>query len=297
MTSNRLATLAVAVLLCANTNLHAANPQIRITTNAGIVEAELFADKAPMTVNSILQSVDSGFYTNTLFHRVINNFMIQGGGYATDYTKKPTTSVIQNEAYNGLKNQKGTLAMARTGNPHSASTQFFINVRDNKDLDFEIAPHGPLNTVRQSQYGVQDARSGRLATITCRGHRISRDTLKRAKESDSNDKDNGFVCLMQAILNDNSYSIDTELKSCLAVIGTLKQSGELGKEQTCSDYVNVRHQAIKLVHMRWGYTVFGKITKGYDIVEKIKNAETGPAGPFRRDAPKEQIIIQTIERI
>ncbi|MCW8963188.1 MAG: peptidylprolyl isomerase [Gammaproteobacteria bacterium] len=102
---------------------------------------------------------------------------------------------------------------------------------------------------------------------------------------------------MRAILNDNSYSLDSELKRCLAQIDTLKQSGTLGKDQTCSDYVNNRHQGIKLVHLRWGYAVFGKVTRGYDVVEAIENTETGPVFPFRQDAPKEPVIIQSIERI
>lgn len=288
--------ITASILLGASVNLHAANPHILITTNLGVIEAELFADKSPATVNSILQYTDNGFYTDTMFHRVINNFMIQGGGYTTDYKKKPTLAAVQNESYNGIKNLKGTLAMARTGDPHSATTQFFINVRDNQSLDFEIAPYGPRNTVRRSQYGIQDPVSGRLSTTNCRGQRITRNTLQQAQASDSKE-DQGYICLMRAILNDNSYSIDSELKSCLSEIDTLKQSGKLGKDQTCSEHISARHQALKLVHVRWGYTVFGKVISGYDIVEKIKNAETGPAGIFRKDAPLEPVIIQSIQRI
>lgn len=284
------------LLLCTSTALYAANPQIRITTNLGVIDVELYADKAPQTVKNILEYVDHDFYTDTVFHRVIDNFMIQGGGYTTDYQKKATNTMIQNEAYNGLKNQKGTLAMARTSAPHSASSQFFINVRDNQFLDFELAPYGPLNTVRQSQLGIQDPSSGRIATTNCRGKRITRDSLKEAQKT-ADSEDGGYICLMRAIMNDNTYSLDGELKSCLSVIDTLKQSGKLGKDQTCSDYVNNRHKAIKLVHVRWGYTVFGKVTRGYAVVEKIEGSETGPAGPFRQNAPKEPVIIQSIKRI
>jgi len=283
-------------MFCASGPLQAANPQIRITSDLGVIDVELFADKAPQTVSNILEYVDNDFYTDTIFHRVIDNFMIQGGGYTTDYQKKATNKMIQNEAYNGLKNQKGTLAMARTSAPHSASAQFFINVGDNQFLDFEIAPYGPLNTVRQSQLGIQDPSSGRIATTNCRGQKITRDTLKQAQKS-ADSEDRGYICLMRAIMNDNTYSLDSELKSCLSVIDTLKQSGKLGKDQTCSDYINNRHMAIKLVHVRWGYTVFGKVTHGYEVVEKIKALETGPAGPFRQNAPKEPVIIQSIKRI
>jgi len=284
------------LLLCLSGPLSAANPQIRITTNHGAIDVELYADKAPATVNNILAYVDSGFYTDTLYHRVIPGFMIQGGGYTADYKKKKTQAAIQNEAYNGLKNRRGTLAMARTGDPHSASSQFFINVSDNQFLDFEIAPYGPLNTVRQSQLGIKDAHSGRISTKDCRGKRITRNSLKQAQES-GNNENKGYVCLMRAILNDDTYSLDSELKSCLSQIETLKQSGKLGNDQTCSDYINMKHQAIKLVHVRWGYTVFGKVINGYDIVEAIEKVQTGPAGAFRKDAPKDQVIIQSIQRI
>jgi cyclophilin family peptidyl-prolyl cis-trans isomerase len=296
MKVSRLILLFTSYLLLCTSTAYAANPQIRITTNLGVIDVELYADKAPQTVKNILDYVDNDFYTDTIFHRVIDNFMIQGGGYTADYQKKAANALVQNEAYNGLKNQKGTLAMARTSDPHSASAQFFINVRDNHFLDFELAPYGPLNTVRQSQLGIQDSTSGRIATTNCRGQRITRDTLKAAQKS-ADSEDHGYICLMRAILNDNAYSLDGELKSCLSVIDTLKQSGKLGKDQTCSDYVNNRHMAIKLVHVRWGYTVFGKVTHGYNVVEKIKGSETGPAGPFRQNAPKEPVIIQSIKRI
>ena len=287
---------ALVLLLCIGAPANAANPQVRISTNLGDIDVELFPDKAPRTVKNILEYVDSNFYNNTLFHRVISNFMIQGGGYGPDFKKKSTHPAIPNEAYNGLKNQKGTLAMARTSDPHSATSQFFINVGDNRFLDFESAPFGPLNTVRQGKLGIKDAASGRISTNNCLGQRITRDTLKKANESGNNDK-NGYVCLMQAILNDPSYSVDSQLSSCLQKIQALKQTGKLGKDQTCSDYINNRHQAITLIHVRWGYTVFGKVIKGYKVVDSIKATETGSAGPFRKDAPKEPVIIQSIQRL
>ena len=111
------------------------NPQVRIETNQGEIVLELYPAKAPKTVANFLQYVDEGFYSNTIFHRVIENFMIQGGGFAPDYARKETHASIINEANNGLKNERGTLAMARTSEPHSASAQFFINVTNNDSLN------------------------------------------------------------------------------------------------------------------------------------------------------------------
>lgn len=109
---------------------------IRIKTNYGTMVAELYPDKAPATVANFLRYAQSGFYDNTLFHRVIPNFMIQGGGLEPGMYMKPNEAPIQNEAANGLKNEKFTLAMARTPDPHSATSQFFINVADNAFLDY-----------------------------------------------------------------------------------------------------------------------------------------------------------------
>ena len=97
---------------------------------------ELDEAKAPLTVANFLAYVDSGFYNDTIFHRVISGFMIQGGGLTADLTKKETRDPVQNEAKNGLKNMRGSIAMARTGDPHSATAQFFINHRDNANLDY-----------------------------------------------------------------------------------------------------------------------------------------------------------------
>lgn len=109
---------------------------VKLHTNFGVITLELDAAKAPATVANFLQYVNDGFYNNTIFHRVIDNFMIQGGGFEPDMSQKPTRDTIQNEADNGLKNDKYTIAMARTPDPHSATAQFFINVADNDFLNF-----------------------------------------------------------------------------------------------------------------------------------------------------------------
>jgi peptidyl-prolyl cis-trans isomerase B (cyclophilin B) len=109
---------------------------IKLSTNHGDIVIELDHDKAPKTAANFEQYVRDGHYDGTLFHRVIDGFMIQGGGMDTGFRQKPTRAPIENEAKNGLKNQTGTIAMARTNDPHSASSQFFINVADNGFLDY-----------------------------------------------------------------------------------------------------------------------------------------------------------------
>lgn len=111
------------------------NPQVVLETSKGKMVVELYSTKAPKTVENFLGYVESGFFDGTIFHRVIPNFMIQGGGFAADMTRKETRAPIQNEADNGLKNERGTLAMARTGDPHSATAQFFINSVNNDFLN------------------------------------------------------------------------------------------------------------------------------------------------------------------
>ena len=108
---------------------------ILITTTVGAMTLELDADNAPKTVENFLSYVSNGFYDGTIFHRVINNFMVQGGGFTADMEQKATQAPIENEANNGLKNGHGTIAMARTQDPHSATAQFFINVQDNDFLN------------------------------------------------------------------------------------------------------------------------------------------------------------------
>ena len=111
------------------------HPVVRLTTSLGEIEIELFEDKAPKTTANFLAYVKAGHYDGTIFHRVINGFMAQGGGFTPDMQQKPTKSPVENEADNGLKNEAYTVAMARTQDPHSASAQFFINVKNNDFLD------------------------------------------------------------------------------------------------------------------------------------------------------------------
>jgi len=165
----------------------AAYPRVEITTSLGAIVVELDRTKAPVTVDNFLRYVRDGYYNGTIFHRVIKDFMIQGGGFTRDFQRKPTRAPIKNEANNGLSNRRGTVAMARTGDPHSATAQFFINVTDNQYLDFR-AP-------------------------TPRG---------------------------------------------------------------------------------WGYTVFGKVIRGMDVVERIEKLKTGPGGPFAQDVPRRTVVIEKI---
>jgi len=162
--------------------------KVRISTSAGDIEAELYADKAPKTVANFLQYVNDKHYDGTVFHRVIAGFMVQGGGYDAQYKEKKTRAPVQHEGRQslaaGLKNTTGTLAMARTNDPQSATSQFFINVVDN------------------------------------------------------------------AFLDPNFQS--------------------------------------------FGYTVFGKVTSGMDVVQKIRNTPTGAGGPFPTDVPRTPVVIQSI---
>ncbi|PWB44594.1 MAG: cyclophilin [Rhodocyclales bacterium] len=114
---------------------------VKLHTNFGTIVLELDTAKAPETVKNFLAYVEAGHYDNTIFHRVIDGFMIQGGGFEPGMSQKPTNAPIQNEAANGLKNDRYTIAMARTGDPHSATAQFFINVKDNAFLN-HTAPSG-----------------------------------------------------------------------------------------------------------------------------------------------------------
>jgi len=115
--------------------------QVKLSTSHGAITLKLDAEKAPKTVANFLAYVEAGHYDNTVFHRVIKNFMIQGGGMEPGMNQKPCRAPIENEAANGLKNKRGTVAMARTNDPHSATAQFFINTVDNDFLDFK-APSG-----------------------------------------------------------------------------------------------------------------------------------------------------------
>jgi len=130
----RIALAACTVLLAGNL-FAAENPRVLLTTSLGEIELELEAEKAPISVENFLGYVDSGFYDGTVFHRVIPGFMVQGGGFGEGLNQKPTKAPIKNEADNGLHNVRGTVAMARTQNVNSATSQFFINHRDNDFLD------------------------------------------------------------------------------------------------------------------------------------------------------------------
>ena len=166
-----------------------ADPVVEVVTNHGTFTITLDPAKAPKSVENFLAYVDAKHYDGTVFHRVISNFMIQGGGYDQALEKRSTRAPIQNEADNGLKNTRGTVAMARTGDPHSATAQFFVNVTDNAFLD---------HTAKDGQ--------------------------------------------------------------------------------------------------GWGYAVFGKVTDGMDVVDKIKNVKTGSMGPFSKDAPADLVIIKQVRR-
>lgn len=133
----RLVALAILAFgFAAIASAQTPNPRVSLKTNQGEIVVELDAAKAPKSVDNFLQYVKSGQYDGTIFHRVIDNFMIQGGGYTTELTSKGgLRPPVQNEADNGLSNMRGTLSMARTMDPHSATSQFFINVSDNKALD------------------------------------------------------------------------------------------------------------------------------------------------------------------
>jgi peptidyl-prolyl cis-trans isomerase B (cyclophilin B) len=128
--------LLLALLVTAGGPAWAANPRVKLETTQGVLVLELTPRLAPRTVDNFLQYVKDGFYDGTLFHRVIKGFMIQGGGLTETMERKPTRDPIENEAANGLKNRRGSIAMARTGDPHSATAQFFINTVDNPSLDF-----------------------------------------------------------------------------------------------------------------------------------------------------------------
>lgn len=165
-------------------------PNVLLETDHGNIEIALDEEKAPKSVANFLAYVDAKHYDGTIFHRVIKGFMAQGGGYDSSYEKRPVRDAVPNEADNGVKNTRGTVAMARTSDPHSATAQFFVNVVDNGFLDH------------------------------------------------------------------------TEKSS----------SG-------------------------WGYTVFGKVVDGMDVVDKIVSVPTGAAGPFAKDAPQTPVVIKSARRV
>jgi cyclophilin family peptidyl-prolyl cis-trans isomerase len=180
--------LAIALLLAsAGAHAQSARPQaVRVTTNMGEFVIELNAERAPLTVANFLRYVNEGFYSGTLIHRVVGNFVIQGGGHAAaDYKLKPTHEPVVNESGNGLQNKRGTVGLARSSGPHSGNSQFYVNIADNPDLD-------PLPA-------------------------------------------------------------------------------------------------------RWGYTVFGRVISGMDVVDRIGVVPTGTSGPLKSEAPLQPVIIEKIE--
>lgn len=137
--THRFYYFSLAILLCflGETAMSADESMVRLQTNMGAIAIKLDRENAPATVANFLEYVRDGFYDATLFHRVIDGFMVQGGGFGPGMRKKPTRPPIENEADNGLSNTAGTIAMARTADPHSATSQFYINVVDNPFLDFK----------------------------------------------------------------------------------------------------------------------------------------------------------------
>lgn len=178
---------AVAMLFALSTSSWGAapKPQVRLATTMGDIIIELDMERAPQTVNNFLTYLQFGSYNGTLFHRVIPGFVIQGGGFSPDLQRVPTQAPVKNESKGGLSNLAGTIAMARTSDPHSATNQFYINLRDNTALDFG---------------------------------------------------------------------------------GRADPSG-------------------------WGYTVFGRVVEGMDVVRKISTVRTGAKGPFRSDVPVDNVVV------
>lgn len=192
-------------------------PRVQLNTSAGAFVVELYPDKAPKTVANFLQYVKDKHYDGTIFHRVIENFMVQGGGFDAAYAEKKTRPPVEHEgqaalAKGGLKNVVGTLAMARTNDPQSATAQFFINVKDNAFLDPVVIPPG--DPVPSFEY----------------------------------------------------------------------------QNRT---YKNIPRNQLTSSPMLFGYTVFGKVVEGMDVVAKIKVMPTGAGGPFPTDVPKTPIVINS----
>jgi peptidyl-prolyl cis-trans isomerase A (cyclophilin A) len=217
MTRRQLAGLTLTLGLSAAAGLAAAQeaPKVKFTTTAGEIVVEVYPDKAPKTVENFLQYVKDKHYDGTIFHRVIENFMVQGGGFDASYVQKPTRPPVSHEgqqalAKGGPKNVTGTLAMARTNDPNSASAQFFINVKDNAFLDPVVIPPG--DPVPRFEF------QGRV-------------------------------------------------------------------------YENVPRSQLLASPQLYGYTVFGKVVSGMEVVNKIKSLPTGAGGPFGSDVPKTPVVI------
>ncbi len=163
--------LVLLSVFCLAFSAHAANPQVELKTSQGVIVVELDTQKAPKTVENFLLYVKDGFYNGTVFHRVIDSFMIQGGGFTADMKQKNPRAPIQNEAKNGLRNVAGSISMARTSDPHSASAQFFINLANNAALDYPSRDgwgYAVFGKVVQGQDVVQ--KIGKVATGNAAGH-------------------------------------------------------------------------------------------------------------------------------
>jgi peptidyl-prolyl cis-trans isomerase A (cyclophilin A) len=221
--TRRVAALALgaAVTLAALSAAAQEAPRVKFNTSAGEFVVEVYPDKAPKTVANFLQYVKDKHYDGTVFHRVIDNFMVQGGGYDVNYVQKPTRPPVQHEgqdalAKGGPRNVVGTLAMARTSDPHSASSQFFINVKDNAFLDPVVIPPG--------------------------------DPVPR-----------------------------------------FEHKGRV--------YENVPRDQLVYSPQLYGYTVFGKVVSGMDVINKMKTTPTGAGGPFPSDVPRTPIVIRSAELV
>lgn len=215
--TRRCALGLASVILLGGPALAEDTPKVKFGTTAGDFVVELYPDKAPRTVENFLQYVRDKHYDGTLFHRVISNFMVQGGGFDAAYVQKKTRAPVVHEgrealAKGGLRNVVGTLAMARTSDPHSATSQFFINVKDNDFLDPTLIPPG--DPVPKFEY------QGRT-------------------------------------------------------------------------YVNTPRANLLNAPQLYGYTVFGKVISGMDVINKIKLMPTGEGGPFPTDVPKTPIFINS----
>ena len=185
---NRKYMPALILTLFAVGTMRAANPEVVIETSYGSITVELFVDKAPISVKNYLQYVDDKHFDGTIFHRVIENFMIQGGGFEPGMKERKSREAIKNESTNGLLNKRGTIAMARTGDPDSATAQFYINVVDNADLDRRGTNAGycVFGRVKEGMDVVDKIR--KVKTADARGHEsvpvedIAIKSVRRAKK-------------------------------------------------------------------------------------------------------------------
>ena len=213
-----MAPLLAALWFCTAASAQTdAAPRVKFATSMGEFVVEVYPDKAPKTVANFLQYVQDKHYDGTIFHRVINNFMVQGGGYDARYMERTTRAPVRHEGREALekggpRNVVGTLAMARTNDPHSATAQFFINVKDNDFLNPTPIPAG--DPVARFDYG------GRT-------------------------------------------------------------------------YTNIARAQLENAPQLFGYTVFGRVVSGMDVVERMKAVPTGSGGPFPTDVPRTPVIIQS----